>query len=119
MQLDGLLDEKINFKSIKKIFNFKFLKLVSNIDGKINGNFNIDVDLNKDYTIKKNNSKSSINLSNLFFIYKFNSKNLKIDDLNSEIQVLDQNINYDTKLKLNNKTVKINGNYILKKNFIK
>ena len=119
MQLDGLLDEKINFKSIKKIFNFKFLKLVSNIDGKINGNFNIDVDLNKDYTIKKNNSKSSINLSNLFFIYKFNSKNLKIDDLNSEIQVLDQNINYDTKLKLNNKTVKINGNYNFKKKFHK
>ena len=119
IKLDGLLDEKINFKSIKKIFNFKFLKLVSNIDGKINGNFNIDVDLNKDYTIKKNNSKSSINLSNLFFIYKFNSKNLKIDDLNSEIQVLDQNINYDTKLKLNNKTVKINGNYNLKEKFHK
>ena len=111
MQLDGLLDEKINFKSIKKIFNFNFLKLVRNIDGKINGNFNIDVDLSDNFTIKKNNSKSMINLSNLFFIYKLNSKNLKIDDLNSEIQVLDQYITYDTKLKLNNKTVKINGNY--------
>ena len=44
---------------------------------------------------------------------------MKIDDLNSEIQVLDQNINYDTKLKLNNKTVKINGNYNLKEKFHK
>ena len=40
---------------------------------------------------------------------------MKVDDLNSEIRFLEQNIAYDTKLKLNNKTVKINGNYNLKK----
>ena len=68
MQLDGLLDEKINFKSIKKIFNFKFLKLVSNIDGKINGNFNIDVDLNKDYTIKKIIRKVRLILAIFFYL---------------------------------------------------
>ena len=59
--------KKLILRALKKYLILNFLKLVSNIDGKINGNFNIDVDLNKKGLHNQNNSKSSINLSNLLF----------------------------------------------------
>ncbi len=114
VRLTGSFDDKINFKILKGIFKNNYIKNLKNITGKINSNFKVDITLNKDFTIKTNNTKSNLKFNDLNLTYNFNKTDINVSKLNTEINITKNKISHVTDFKLDNKKVNSDGNYNIK-----